>query len=87
MRTLVDKLNGTIEKQDMTKEEVKKRINQRPFLPFRVRLAGGEVVDVLTADHAHLHPNGRTLFVHVDQGGTEIIDVTLVTALNVKETA
>jgi len=42
---------------------------------------------VPTADHVHLHPNGRTLFVHVDQGGTEIIDVTLVTALNVKETA
>ena len=71
----------------MTKEEIQKRINQKPFAPFKVRLAGGEVVNVPTADHVHLHPNGRTLFVHVDQGGTEIIDVTLVTALNVKETA
>ena len=71
----------------MTKEEIQKRLGQVPFVAFKVRLAGGEEVDVPTADHAHLHPNGRTLFVHQDQGGTEIIDVLLVTALRVKQTA
>ena len=71
----------------MTKEEIKKRISQKPFAPFIVRLAGGEVINVPSADHVHLHPNGLTLFVHLDKGGTEIIDVTLVTALKVKETA
>jgi hypothetical protein len=71
----------------VTKEEIQKRIQQRPFTPFKVRLAGGEEIEVPTADHAHLHPAGRTLFVHLDQGGTEIIDVTLVTALKVVETA
>ena len=71
----------------MTKEEIQKRLATRPFTPFKVRLAGGEEIEVPTADHAHLHPNGRTLFVHLDKGGTEIIDVTLVTAMQVKEIA
>lgn len=71
----------------MTTDDIKRRIEKKPFLPFKVRLAGGEEIDVPSADHAHLHPNGRTLFVHLDKGGTEIIDVTLVTALGVKETA
>ncbi len=71
----------------MTKEEIQKNVQRRPFIPFKVRLAGGEEINVPTADHAHLHPKGRTLFVHLDDGGTEIIDVTLVTALKLSETA
>ena len=71
----------------MTKDEIKTRISQKPFAPFIVRLASAEVIHVPSTDHVHLHPNGRTLFVHLDKGGTEIIDVTLVTALKVKETA
>jgi hypothetical protein len=69
----------------MTKDQIRKRIHQRPFRPFKVRLAGGEVIDVPTADHVHLHPNGRTLFVHLNRGGTEIIDVQLVTSLQTTE--
>jgi hypothetical protein len=71
----------------MTKEEIRKRLEQKPFKPFSVRLAGGEEIEVPTGDHAHLHPNGRTLFVHLDNGGTEIIDVTWVTSLRLKEVA
>ena len=68
----------------MTKDEIQKRLSQVPFIPFKVRLAGGESVNVPTSDHAHLHPNGRTLFVHLDQGGTEVIDVM---ALQLGQTA
>ncbi len=71
----------------MTKEEIHKRIAQRPFHPFIVRLADGKEVEVPTGDHAHLHPNGRTLFVHPEQGGTEIIDVRLVISLQIREVA
>ena len=71
----------------MTKEEIKKRLQERPFKPFKIRLAGGEEIEVPTGDHAHLHPNGRTLFVHLDRGGTEIIDVMLVTSLQLMEVA
>ena len=71
----------------MSKDEIQKRLDHEPFVPFTVRLAGGEAFDVPTGDHAHLHPNGKTLFIHLDQGGTEIIDVRLVTALRLKDVA
>ena len=71
----------------MTTEEIKKRIGQKPFQPFAVRLADGQAIEVPTGDHAHLHPSGRTLFVHLDRGGTEIIDVRLVISLQTKEVA
>ena len=65
----------------MSKEEIRRRIEAKPFVPFKVRLADGATIQVPSGDHAHLHPTGRTLFVHLDRGGTEIIDVALVTAL------
>lgn len=71
----------------MTKDEIQKCLSSVPFVAFKVRLAGGEEVAVPTTDHAHLHPNERTLFVHLDQGGTEIIDVMQVTALRLNQTA
>ena len=83
----VDKAAVLREKDTMTTEEIKKRINQRPFQPFTVRLAEGKETEVPTGDHAHLHPSGSTLFVHLDRGGTEIIDVRLVISLQVNEVA
>ncbi len=71
----------------MTKDEIRQRLQQRPFQPFKVRLADGQKISVPTGDHAHLHPTGRTLFIHLDRGGTEIIDVALVTSLEVGDTA
>jgi hypothetical protein len=70
----------------MTKEEIRERVSRRPFKPFTVRLADGMEIDVPSLDHVHLHPSGRTLFIHLDRGGTKIIDVALVTALETKET-
>ena len=84
---LVDKLCGKIQKADMTTEEIQERIEQKPFQPFKVRLTDGAEIDVPTGDQAHLHPNGSTLFVHLDRGGTKIIDITMVTALQVMEMA
>jgi hypothetical protein len=71
----------------MSKDEIRERIKEKPFKPFKVRLADGLEIDVPTGDHVHLHPTGRTLFVHLDHGGTKIIDVALVTALELRETA
>jgi len=71
----------------MTKEEIRERVFQRPFTPFSVRLADGLEIAVPSGDHVHLHPSGRTLFIHLDQGGTKIIDLALVTALETKHTA
>ncbi|MBI5773375.1 MAG: hypothetical protein HZA89_06490 [Verrucomicrobia bacterium] len=71
----------------MTKDEIKLRLNQRPFRPFKVKVAGDGEYEVPTGDHAHIHPNGRLLFVHLDSGGTAIIDVPLITSVHIKEVA
>ena len=71
----------------MTKDKIRERVFQRPFKAFKVRLADGLEIDVPSGDHVHLHPSGRTLFIHLDRGGTKIIDVALVSALETKETA
>ena len=71
----------------MTKEELKRRLEERPFRPFRVKVAGDGEYEVPTGDHAHMHPNGRLLFIHLDAGGTAIIDVPLVSSRHIKETA
>ena len=71
----------------MTKDEIKERLQQRPFRPFKVRVAGDGEYEVPTGDHAHLHPNGRQLFVHQDTAGTVIIDVPLIASLLITETA
>ena len=70
----------------MTKEAIRKRLQAQPFIPFKVKVAGGGEFLIPSGDHAHLHPNGRILFVHQDHAGTEIIDVGLVSSSNVPET-
>ncbi len=48
----------------MTKEEAKRRLDQRPFRPFKVRVAGDGVYEVPSSDHVSLDPN-RLLIIHV----------------------
>ncbi len=71
----------------MTKSEIKERLEQRPFRPFKVQVAGDGEYEVPSGDHAHLHPNGRLMFIHLDTRGTAIIDVPLITSIHVKEIA
>jgi hypothetical protein len=71
----------------MTKEEIRRRLEANPFVPFKVRVAGGGNFDVPSRDHAHLHPTGRVMTIFIEEGGTEIVDVALVSSLNVKEAA
>ena len=70
----------------MTKDEIKQRLTERPFRPFKVRVAGDGEYEVPSGDHASVHPNGRLLIIHLDSGGTAIIDVPLITSVHVKET-
>ncbi|MBM3837171.1 MAG: hypothetical protein FJ398_04275 [Verrucomicrobia bacterium] len=70
----------------MTKDEIKRRLEERPFRPFKVRVAGDGEYEVPSGDHVSLHPNGRLLFIHLDTGGTAIIDVPLITSVHIKET-
>ena len=70
----------------MTKEELKRRLQETPFRPFKVKVAGDGEYEVASGDYVSLHPNGRLLFIHLDSGGTGIIDVPLISSFHVKET-
>ena len=64
----------------MTKEEIKQHLEANPFVPFRVKIAGGGEIEVPSRDHAHLHPRGRVMTIFIERGGTEIIDIALVSS-------
>ena len=70
----------------MTKEELRRRLEEQPFRPFKVKVAGDGEYEVASGDHVSLHPNGRLLFIHLDSDGTAIIDVPLIRSIHVRET-
>lgn len=55
----VDKPGAELEKRGMTKEEIRERVIQRPFKPFRVRLEDGLEIDVPIGDHVHCTPRAE----------------------------
>ena len=71
----------------MTKEQIRQTLEERPFRPFKIRLAGDGEYEVPSLDHVHIHPNGRLLFIHLDSGSTAIIDVPLNSSIHIKEAA
>jgi len=71
----------------MTKEEIKQHLEAHPFVPFKVKIAGGGEFEVPFRDHAHLHPKGRVLTIFIEEGGTEFIDIALVSSIHMVDLA
>ena len=65
----------------MTKEALSKAAQRNPFQPFALRLADGRAVRVPHQDFISLHPTGRTVIVYGDNEDLEILDVMLITGL------
>lgn len=65
----------------MTSERLKEMVKSRPFRPFGLRLADGEVVRVDHPDFIASSPSGRTTVVFGKDDSMKIIDLFLVTAL------
>ena len=65
----------------MTKEALGKVIHRTPFQPFVLRLADGRSVRVPHQDFISMHPTGRTVIVYGPNEDLEILDVMLVTGL------
>ncbi len=63
----------------MTIEQVKKLYNAQPFQPFVIHLADGREVNVPHRDFIMVVPTGRTLVVTCPDGTVDIIDLLLVT--------
>lgn len=67
----------------MTIEQLQAVHQATPFVPFTIHLADGRALHVPHHDFLLHSPRGRTLFVFSDGEAFSIIDLLLVTALEV----
>lgn len=67
----------------MPTEQIRTAMNKRPFQPFSLKLADGSKVRVKSPEFMMLFPSGRTLMVATGQESHEIIDVLMVTSIEV----
>jgi hypothetical protein len=65
----------------MTIERLKELYNAQPFRPFIIHLADGREVPVHHRDFIMAVPSGRTIFVAQPDDSVNIIDLLLVTDL------
>jgi hypothetical protein len=68
----------------MTTDKIKELLGAKPFKPFRIHVADGEVLSVTHPELMWITPGGRTIFVArgpKEEDGVAIIDLLLVTQL------
>lgn len=68
----------------MTREIIRKALNQRPFRRFSVRLTDGRLVQIKGGHTAAVHPKGNTMIIFEDRGGYAIVDIALITELQTR---
>jgi hypothetical protein len=54
-------------------DEIRKRLQRVPFVPFSVRTSCGHHYSVPTVDHAFITPRGNGLIVVDDEGTTAVL--------------
>ena len=69
----------------MTIEQLLEAYNAEPFHPFVMHLADGRAITVHHREFMASSPRGRTVTVYQPDGSMNIIDLLLVTDLEVKE--
>jgi hypothetical protein len=67
----------------MTIEQLRNTLHAQPFRPFRVHLADGRSFDVEHPEFLASTRGGRTIIIFTGGEGFEIIDLLLVTSLEV----
>jgi len=68
----------------MKMEEIREALHAQPFRPFRVHLADGGQIPVAHEDFVALDPVGREVIVFLPDGSHQVVDVMLVTRLEIK---
>ena len=66
---------------------IRQVLRQQPFQPFVLHLADGRAFEVPHTDFISLSQNGRRVIVEKDDDSFEIIDVLLVSSVEVKPSA
>ena len=64
-------------------DEVRKLLHASPFRPFAIHLADGGRIPVKHEDFVALAPTGREMIVYQTDGDYHVVDVMLVTRLQV----
>ena len=65
-------------------EEVRNLYDARPFRPFLIHLADGRAIPVMHPEFLAFSPNEITLIAYQPDGSHSVIDLDLVTDLEVK---
>jgi hypothetical protein len=68
----------------MTMEQLRKLYDGRPFRPFIIHLADGREIPVHHREYMAIGPQGRTFVVYQPDESLNIIDLYLVTDLEVR---
>lgn len=61
--------------------ELREAIHATPFNPFTVTLSDGRRLRARTVDHAHLSPNGNTLYVYPEDDHVVWVSARHVTSM------
>jgi hypothetical protein len=68
----------------MTIEQLRRLYEAEPFRPFLIHLADGRMITVRHREFLATSPSGRTIIVYQPDDSFNIIDLLLVTSLEVK---
>jgi hypothetical protein len=70
----------------MTSEQFKTILRLEPFRPFRIRMADGRSFDVQHPDFIAQSPSGRTVIVFQPDDSYSVLDLLLMSELEVSST-
>lgn len=65
----------------MTNEQFRDMLHRQPFQPFTIRMADGRSIDVGHPEFVALSPAGRTVIIQTADGGHRVLDLLLMTEL------
>lgn len=71
----------------MSVSTIREAIQARPFRPFTVYVADQRKYRIPHPEYVALGPNGRTLIVFHDDGGASLLDMLLVSGVDVEPPA
>ena len=69
----------------MTIEQMRRMYQARPFQSFVVHLADGREIPVRSPEFLSFSPSGRTAIIHHGRDAFDIVDLLLVTSLELKD--
>lgn len=68
----------------MTPEQLQNVYDAQPFQPFQLHLADGRSLEIPHREFLAIHPRGRTAVVFRPDGSFNIVDVMLITGVEVQ---